>query len=168
MQHYYKEENMNHYLEMDKFMPNILDTYVTVHNIKNLSSERIFVSFMNAIYTLLEMDASDVADREDYHYEWTAKRCWEVMHQTYKEQILAAIPDIAEFMYWGGVNPDAANEFYEFRRSAFYRVLQFEKAEIIKRAQTKMLKEELAMKVMHPDRIEKLINTYNVDILDFY
>jgi hypothetical protein len=46
--------------------------------------------------------------------------------------------------------------------------VHFEKAEIIKRAQTKMLKEEIAMKVMHPDRIERMNEQYGLDVLEFY
>jgi hypothetical protein len=132
-----------------------------------MSPDRIFVNFLNAIDELLWRDWSDVADGYAYHDEWTAQKCWERMHETYKQQILSAIPNIEEYLRWG-MNQDNAGPFYDFIQNVFNRIVHFEKAEIIKRAQTKMLKEEIAMKVMHPDRIEQMTEQYGVDVLEFY
>ena len=139
----------------------IMHTYVTVHNMDNMSSERVFVAFMNAINHLIDMDASEVANGCQYHYEWRAKHCWDRLHSEYKEQILAAVPDIHDYMEWR-TTPHDTTPFLLFKTNAFMRVVDFEKAEIIKRAQTKMLKEEIAMKVMHPDRIKKVATAYGL------
>lgn len=143
-----------------------LYTYVTVQNMDTISPERIFIAFMNAIDGIIFLDGDDIADRCEYHLEWTAKTCWERMHPEYREQILAAVPDIEDYMEWRTA-PVITTPFDEFYLNTFRRLVHFESAEIVKRAQTKMLKEEIAMKVMHPDRIEKLASTYGMDPDDY-
>lgn len=132
------------------------------------SHERVFVGFLDAVDTLIEMDASDYADRCNYHYEWMAERYWDVMHPLYKEQIVSAIPNIADFMFWGGVSQDNHWVFRSFYNNVVSRIVLDEKAEIIKRAQTKMLKEEIAMAVMHPDRIERFIEKHGIDAMECF
>lgn len=144
-----------------------LYTYVTIQNIDNLSAERVFIAFIHSIDALIEMDASDYADNFNMHPEWVAGICWERMHPEYREQILAAIPHIQDYMRWGTIRDENSWSVHEFIVNAFSRVVHFEKAEIIKRAQTKMLKEEIAMKVMHPARIEKLATTWCMTPSDY-
>lgn len=141
--------------------------YVTIDNIDNLSPESIFVAFMNSVSELVDMDASDYADNCNVHPEWVAERCWERMHPEYREQILAAIPHIQNYMEWQGIDPENSWEFREFYANTFHRLIWCEKAEIIKRAQTKMLKEEIVMKTMHPARIEKVASTHGMDFDDY-
>jgi hypothetical protein len=161
------EEQIQYMEDAKRDMSNMMRTYVTAHNIYDLSPDRMFVAFMNAVDDLLFLDSDDIADRCEYHYEWTAEVCWKRLHHVYKEQIIAAVPDIREYMEWRTA-PHDTTPFHIFKLNVFNRVVSSEKAEIIKRAQTKMLKEEIAMKVMHPDRIERMSAQYGEDVLDYY
>ena len=145
-----------------------LDSGVTVDNIDELSPERIFVGFINAIRDLIVMDAADYADNYTAHPEWIAEKTWERMHPRYKWQILDAIPDIMDYTHWTTIDPYEIRDIADFIQNIFFRVVIFKKAEIVKRAQTKMLKEEIAMKVMHPDRIERMLEQYGEDVTEYY
>lgn len=141
--------------------------YITPKMLNDMSSERIFVAFMNSVNDLIDMDVEDYADHCNVYPEWVVEKCWERMDPEYKEQILAAIPHINNYMEWQSINPETSWDFREFMMNAFSRLVWCEKAEIIKRAQTKLLKEEIAMKVMHPDRVEKLAATYGMEPDDY-
>lgn len=141
----------------------ILHEYITHKTINSLSPERIFVGFMEAIENLINMDNEDYADRSYVHDEWVVNSCWERMHPLYKEKLIAAFPDIDHYMLMDTLELTSRIEFHLFKFNIFKRITTLERAEIIKRAQIKSLKEEIVMKAMNPDRIERLINLYGID-----
>lgn len=138
--------------------------HITHKNIDTLSHERLFVGFMEGIENLLMYDEDDYINNS-FVAEWTITECWKRLHELYKEQILAAFPYMENCVEYSNyyILFEHSIAHYEFNFNTFKRVTTLERAEIVKRAQIKSLKEELAMKVMHPDRIEKLINKYGID-----
>ena len=102
------------------FIEKIL-TWPTFWTIDTFSQERLFIAFMYSVDMLIEMDPSDYADRMATTYEWTAQVCWEKMSGDYKDQILAAIPDIECYLKWETI-PETYGQFSDVFNNVFKRV----------------------------------------------
>lgn len=145
-------------------------TFVTANVLPTLSAERVVVGFISAIDDMLRItwEHGDVDEFLCQTYEWIAEHCWNSMHPVYKENILAAIPNIEEYMSRYTLPVEEVWKFYELYTSMNMRITDSERPELLQRAYTKLLKEEIAMKAMHPDRIEKLINNYGLNVLEMF
>lgn len=167
----YEDHTIFRIEDAKRTLSNILWKYISFNDndLAELSPERWFVLFMEAIDELLYMDSQDLSERLNIYPETVARMAWDTyLHPSYKQQILAAIPNIEFYMHHSTIHLFSRTDFFEFYMFAFKRVTLHEKNEIIKRAQTKMLKEEIVMKAMHPNRIEKLIDKYGMDALEMF
>ena len=94
--------------------------YVTVHNIDTLKPKELMTEFLVAIKELIEMDASDYADRCNVHPEWVARECWNRMDEKDKADVKKYVPTIEKCMTWENMSEEFQTVFYEFYMGYFY------------------------------------------------
>ena len=88
--------------------------YVTCRNIDTLTPQQLLQEFLEAIKELVDMDASDYADRFDIHPEWVANECWKRMREEDKTMLKESVADIEESMSWSTMSDTFQKEFYTF------------------------------------------------------